>query len=175
MNIALFLIATAALAAETVAPGTVQQAAKIEITTWLAGGTILAALGGLFWWFMLNKFPDMVVNAIMIRVDRTLEGKMPNGDPVTDEDDRQLLMRVGMAVVCWAEKKMPDSGLGEEKMQMVLTKMYYWTERFPFIGSKIVLRLKENEPKIKTVISKIVEKMNARLKAAEGPQKPHEA
>ena len=163
MQIISILLTTSVWAAET-ASVTIPLDTKSALTTWILGGSIAAAIGGLFWWWMLAKFPDIFVNAVMSRVDQILKGESPDGQPISDEDTRQLVIKIGFLIVGWAEKKLPDAGLGEQRMQLVLDKLYSWAGLIPWLGARVVAKLKENESKIRQVISKIVEKMNTKLK-----------
>ena len=167
MHLLLPLLTVAAFATDT--HGVVAET-KSALVAWIASGVLASVGGAFFWWWMVEKFPTLLVDSIMYRIDLILDGKTMKGEPITDKDDRQLVIRVGMALVYWSEKKLPDKGLGPRKMQLVLNELYAWAKRFPIVGSRLAKKLKENESKIKQVITKFVKKMDTRLKAEKQKQ-----
>jgi hypothetical protein len=134
------------------------------IAALVAGG---GALGGVLWALVMKFVPDLVVNSFMDRIDMALSGKTKNekGEVVdiSDPDDRQLVVRVMSALVEWAEKKIPDEGLGEQKMRLVLDKIYSTARLVPVVGSRVEAKLRSKEPRIIEFINAVVTKMNKRL------------
>jgi len=128
------------------------------------GGAVGTILGWFAWWAVMRYVPDMIVNYVMDRVDLALAGKGLDGQDIADVDDRILVARIFSAFVEWAERKMPDEGLGEQKMRLVLERIYGYAGKIPLLGKKLEPKLRANEPKLKEFISALVEKMNARLK-----------
>lgn len=122
--------------------------------------------GGWFLWkFVIMRYvPDALVSAIMSRVELALQGKTPDGQVIADPDDRMLVVRVFAAFVEWAEKKLPDDGMGEQRMHLVLERIYAYGRRLPFIGAKVETRLRSQEPRLIEFINALVSKMNDRLK-----------
>jgi hypothetical protein len=132
------------------------------------GATALA--GWLAWKLVMRYVPDLIVNAIMVRVDLAIQGKHPDGTPIEDVEDRLLVGRIMSALVEWAEKKLPDDGLGEQKLRLVLERIYTLAGRVPLLGVKLAAGLRANEPKFIEFISALVDKMNRRLKDANKPE-----
>lgn len=123
------------------------------------------AFGGwVIWKFVIMRYvPDAIVNALMGRVELALAGKGQDGQPIADTDDRLLVVRIFSAFVEWGEKKVPDEGLGEQKLRMVLDRIYGLAGKVPLLGGKLSAGLRANEPRLIEFINALVSKMNKRL------------
>jgi len=127
------------------------------------GGGAATILTSLAWWALVKYMPAIIVGHVMSHIDLSLQGKKADGRPIADPDDRLLVARVFAALVEWAEKKIPDDGLGPQRLQLVLAKIYSTAGLLPIIGPRIAAGLRANEPMLIEFINALVKKMNDRL------------
>lgn len=106
----------------------------------LASGAGIALVLGL----AIKIVPKLLANML----GKKLDGLLSTGDPA----DKELLL----ALVKWAEAKLPEPGQGKARFDMVAAKLVSW---FP--------ALKKQEAKISELIEAAVSAMDAELKKHE--------
>lgn len=98
-----------------------------------------------------KRVPEMVTRWIGREVRLALAGA-----GVPDPDLRELMRDVILAAVRFAEKKLPDEGMGEARLRLVLDLF----GRLPIVGSFV----KGHEPFVRELVEEAVKRMDAEAK-----------
>lgn len=130
------------------------------MTGWVAAGA-MAVAAPLAWRWVKKNVPEMLARRAGRQARLALAGA-----GVADPDLKELIHDVVLALVRFAEKKLPDEGMGEARMRMVLDT----AESLPVVGAFV----KANEEHVVAIIEEAVKKMDAEAKAviAEPPPPP---
>lgn len=120
---------------------------------WIVGLVAAMALP-MAWSWAKKNLPKMLAGWAMKEIRLGLAG-----GGVEDPDVKELLKVQVMALVKFAERKLPDEGMGEQRMEMILGLML----RIPLVGA----HLKGYEPQLRELIEECVKEMDAELKAFE--------
>lgn len=114
-------------------------------------GLALSAAAPLIWRYLKNELPKTLAGLAMKQIRLALAGA-----GVSDPDVKELLTAVVHSLVLFAEKKLPDEGLGEQRMALILSLL----AKTPLIGAY----LQANEKDIREVIENCVKEMDKDLK-----------
>ena len=126
-----------------------------------AGGGLAGLLGGTVGLFFWRKFKGRVVDAIVGAAFRKLIS-LSKGEGVADADLREFVAAVTLAFVHLAERKLPDSGLGAERLAWVEAMLL---RVFPFLAHV-------PEADRRAFIEEAVKRMDDRLKEIEAAKPP---
>lgn len=128
-----------------------------------AAGAALAVGAPLAWAWARKNIPEMAARWVGREVRLAMTGA-----GIQDADLKELLHDVVLCLVRFAEKKIPDEGMGEARLKLVLDM----GGRLPVIGAF----LKANEDKVRPIIEDAVARMDAEAKliirAAAPPPEP---
>lgn len=127
---------------------------------------ILSAIGAKIGWIGLGVLLPLIVVAAKKFIPQyfgkmfagALGKGMSNIDDIKDPIERQLVKNIGLAVVKWAEYKIPDKGMGKERYRIAAEKL---CSIFPF--------LKGQDKAIEDIIEASVVAMDNELKKVSNP------